>query len=971
MNNSKGSLWRKWDLHFHTPSSYDYQDKSITNEKIVEKLVAKGIRVVAITDHHVIDEDRIRELQKIGKGQITVLPGIEFCSELGGSNSVHFVGIFHEDVNINYIWQTLSVSLQLTKIDINRKGGYQNVYTDFKKASKLIHDLHGLVSVHAGKKTNSIESISSKDLFKQVLKTDLLKDHIDILEIGNVNEDKKLYQDMVFPAIKYELPLIICSDNHSISQYQTKTDFWVKADPGFYGLLQTLVEPTRIYLGDKPDKRLKVAGNKTKYISSVTINKNDESPLDEVWFDKAHIEMNHDLVAIIGNKGTGKSALAEVIGLLGNTKNDVNFGFLSPQRFRTPRNNLAAHFHANLEWENGDSDLKTLDQDVDHKKREKVKFIPQGLFEDICNDIATGKDNKFNEELEKVIFSHVKDADRYGKNSLRELINYLTNTIYDNINILKQQLHGINERIAETENKLSGDYLIALQNQIETKRKELESHDSVKPKDISSPERRHTQIANKLSARIELNKQKLIQLEDDLEKANKDEQSYALKVSSADIALDLIANFKEQYKLFKNELSEPLNIIGVKFEDIAKLEIKTSEIIHKRSAFEALKEKALELQAHDTDKSIPKKLEIADKKLQSLQDQLDEPTKLYETYVTSLREWNRGRDAIIGSAKTLGSLTFYESELKAIDKLPEKLNGLKVKRMKFVKKIYLKITELVKTYRTLYGPVQMYSDIKGISNDTFELKFDVSIINSDLENKFFNRVVKNRVGSFYGDGEKTLKSIIDRYDFNNWINVEAFLSTLIEYLSRDQRQPDKPLVLIKDQLRKGKDDEVISFYDDIFSLDYLRPNYVLKLGERELGELSPGERGALLLIFYLLVDRDDIPLIIDQPEENLDNQTVYQHLVHSIKTAKERRQIIVVTHNPNLAVVCDAEQIICCSIDKKHGNRIVYTTGAIENPEINTKIVDILEGTKPAFNNRNSKYSPFGRIDLFQSKLHS
>ena len=72
----------------------------------------------------------------------------------------------------------------------------------------------------------------------------------------------------------------------------------------------------------------------------------------------------------------------------------------------------------------------------------------------------------------------------------------------------------------------------------------------------------------------------------------------------------------------------------------------------------------------------------------------------------------------------------------------------------------------------------------------------------------------------------------------------------------------------------------------------------------------------MLLIFYLLVDNDDIPLIIDQPEENLDNQTVYKLLVPSIKEAKNRRQIIIVTHNPNLAVVCDAEQIIHASIDK-------------------------------------------------------
>jgi ABC-type lipoprotein export system ATPase subunit len=70
------------------------------------------------------------------------------------------------------------------------------------------------------------------------------------------------------------------------------------------------------------------------------------------------------------------------------------------------------------------------------------------------------------------------------------------------------------------------------------------------------------------------------------------------------------------------------------------------------------------------------------------------------------------------------------------------------------------------------------------------------------------------------------------------------------------------------------------------------------------------------LIFYLLVDNGDIPLIIDQPEGNLDNQSVFKMLIPCIKEAKKRRQIIIVTHNSNLAVVCDAEQILHAQIDK-------------------------------------------------------
>jgi ABC-type lipoprotein export system ATPase subunit len=90
----------------------------------------------------------------------------------------------------------------------------------------------------------------------------------------------------------------------------------------------------------------------------------------------------------------------------------------------------------------------------------------------------------------------------------------------------------------------------------------------------------------------------------------------------------------------------------------------------------------------------------------------------------------------------------------------------------------------------------------------------------------------------------------------------------------------------------------------------LRPKYELKVDEKDLSELSPGERGGLLLVFYLMLDRRDIPLIIDQPEDNLDNKSVYEILVKFLMKAKKRRQIIIVTHNPNLAVVADAGQII-------------------------------------------------------------
>jgi predicted ATPase len=126
--------------------------------------------------------------------------------------------------------------------------------------------------------------------------------------------------------------------------------------------------------------------------------------------------------------------------------------------------------------------------------------------------------------------------------------------------------------------------------------------------------------------------------------------------------------------------------------------------------------------------------------------------------------------------------------------------------------------------------------------------------------------------------------------------------------------------------------------------------------DTKIEQLSPGQRGALLLIFYLLVDKEHKPIILDQPEENLDNESVVNLLVPVLSEAKKRRQIFIITHNPNLAVVCDAEQIIYASFDRTDNSKIHYETGSIEKPFINSKVVDVLEGTKRAFDNRGSKY---------------
>ncbi len=112
-----------------------------------------------------------------------------------------------------------------------------------------------------------------------------------------------------------------------------------------------------------------------------------------------------------------------------------------------------------------------------------------------------------------------------------------------------------------------------------------------------------------------------------------------------------------------------------------------------------------------------------------------------------------------------------------------------------------------------------------------------------------------------------------------------------------------------------------------------------------------GQRAIVLL--KIILSYDDKPLLIDQPEEDLDNSYIFSQLVEAFKEAKKKRQIIIATHNANLVVNTDAEQII---VAKYIENTITYTAGTLENPGTRFDVKDILEGGEKAFKKREEKY---------------
>ena len=107
---------------------------------------------------------------------------------------------------------------------------------------------------------------------------------------------------------------------------------------------------------------------------------------------------------------------------------------------------------------------------------------------------------------------------------------------------------------------------------------------------------------------------------------------------------------------------------------------------------------------------------------------------------------------------------------------------------------------------------------------------------------------------------------------------------------------------------------------------------------------------------------DNRPLIMDQPEDDLDNSYIFNTLVEEFRHSKNERQIIISTHNANIPVASDAENILVLKYNGDFG--YLYKNGSLDNPDISNSVLDILEGGELAMRSRNEKYKNIGKITL-------
>lgn len=146
----------------------------------------------------------------------------------------------------------------------------------------------------------------------------------------------------------------------------------------------------------------------------------------------------------------------------------------------------------------------------------------------------------------------------------------------------------------------------------------------------------------------------------------------------------------------------------------------------------------------------------------------------------------------------------------------------------------------------------------------------------------------------------------------------------------------------------------VYFNDNIEALlTWQVPNvFTIEFHGKALAHHSLGQRASALMLFVLSQHDNDV-VIIDQPEDDLDNQTIYDDVIKLIRTLKPGTQFILATHNANIPVLGDAEQVIACQyFDEK----ISTVSGSIDCAEIQKSIVGIMEGGAEAFERRKQVY---------------
>lgn len=709
---------------------------------------------------------------------------------------------------------------------------------------------------------------------------------------------------------------------------------WIKGKSQFDSLRQACIEPEgRAFVGESPP----LGANPSQVIKRVSISGTN-------WCETPKINLNAGLIAIIGARGSGKTALAEIIAAGCDAIPNESFNNVHDKSFLNRAKPELIGATVSLEWTTSRRIERSLYFQSDASdKYPMARYLSQQFVDDLCS--SDGVTDKLLKEVERIIF-HAHDVNqREGTIDFASLLEFKSahprairqaeevslQELCDSIGLELEKINLIDETKA----------------QILIKHETIKQHSGDRSKlVVSGSDTRVSRLSELTTAadKVRGNIRHFSQQEQSLLGVQNDVKNF--RVNKAPEELRGLKQKYTQSGLNENEWKT----FVLDFKDDVDNIIDDHLMITQKSA-KYWKGSAtpvnLTNNAHIADDAV-----LADLPLALLEAEIARITALVSIDKNTVERFTSITTRITQEQTALNIL---EENLYDYEIAKERLKTLRDERDECYGRVFEAVLLEESILMDLYFPIMTkLSNANGTLNKmAFSIKRTVDLDKwaNDGEQLFDLREKSN----FKGKG--MLKQEAEDVLLLAWEKGNAH--DILLAMKKFQEKNANELIKMSKVPRTEKANFrtwAMQFAKWLYSSNHIQIVYGIDYDGVDIRKLSPGTRGIVLLLLYLGIDNDDDrPLIIDQPEENLDPKSIYDELVRLFIETKQKRQVIIVTHNANLVVNTDADQIIIARTGERLPSGmpvITYMSGGLEEAHIRKEVCLILEGGEKAFINR-------------------
>jgi hypothetical protein len=938
----RGAEWRRWDLHVHTPgTAMNDQFKGDWTGYLNAIEAAPDVKVIGVTDYmSITNYSRLLKEKQAGRlsNVALLIPNIEFrvTPETVKAKAIN-LHLLVDPTAQDHEAQILKAMRNLVfTIDRVKFGcvpedlvamGYKHDpsiqddgaalrhgteqfkigFPDFRTWFEGEHWLktNALVAV-ANSGEDGVAGLPLNNGFAAVREEILKSAHI--VFSANPN-DRRFYLGQAGPEKASALqrlggrkPCMHGSDAHELAKL-FKPDMdrfcWVKADCTFEGLRQTLFEPEdRVAIGSVPP----VLHDESRVIDSVVIK--DASS----WFGQQTLPLNRGLVAVIGQKGSGKSALAEVIAATAGSWSDTETtGFLARSEHHLDG------VEVELAWADGQTTTARIGVQADGPQR--VRYLSQRFVERLCAEDHVGA--ALVQEVESVIFAALDPTETLNASNFAELRSLHTESLRSE----RERLGGRLQQLIRELNHIREHHRKAPT--LKARIAELAAEESglkVQIPTIDDPVQKllHEQIA---VVRLKIA---------DLQSKTAGEKQQLVRIDG--LRADVKA-FKVEMHRWYAEIVQRLRDAGVKDEELLAFEPDfRGNVDAPLNRITRSLQESVANRAGASESPAPETIAAANAELEKLSAQATADKALRDRIETIQKR-------LSAIAVEIGRILEEIARIEGPEL--ERARAIPAERQATYREIFESLAAEQQILQRLYGPVRARLESGGQQEQSLEfyIRWEVDAAGWIARGQALFDQRRDNPADIEA---RTKADLLPAWRSGDPTKIAQALATFAEPFLEGLKTGAA-------RLRAGVSaSEVVEW---LYSTAHIQLTYGLRYNGVDLEKLSPGTKGIVLLILYLGMDTDDSrPLIIDQPEENLDSESIFDLLVHYFRAAKKRRQIILITHNPNLVVNTDAEQVIVATCARQPDGLpiMTYMAGALESNEcqdgIRSRVCRILEG---------------------------